>query len=334
LSEEDDTYSTMFTALKHPIRRKILRIINQSPVTYTEILSQLEVDNGLLNYHLDNMKDLIAKRDGGQYVLSEFGKAAVALTQKVEETTPKADTYQKRSFWPLVSIVLILVVSAASLSFLYSNQNTELNQKKLALNVANNKLEKLSVLGELSNITTSAILTGGVQIVNKYAITFYYLNQSVSGEGKTYGTGPVLLVYVPVEGSVVDLNVFVNPIDLYELDLTLQRGNALKNETLVEYDITYPDGSHAWASPIVWELKTAKNGVYETPSLGKGWYTFSIFGPVVHANNTKLLQRYPSFEPASPFFSGPRITFLDVFVKLEVKKDGVLTFFNVSTELA
>ena len=332
MSEEDDTYSTMFTALKHPIRRKILRIINQSPATYTEILSQLEIDNGLLNYHLENMKDLITKRDGGNYVLSEFGKAAVALTQKVEETTSKAERYQKRSFWPLVGITLVLIIGAASLSFLCSNQNAELNQKNQALNIANSKLEKLSVLGELSNITTSTQLAGGVQIVNKYPITFTYLNQSVNGEGRFYGTGSTLLFYVPLEGSVVDLNLIVNPTDLYELDLTLQRGNAWKNETLVEYDFTYPDGSHTWASPIVWEMKTSNNGVYETPSLGKGWYTFSIFGPIIHANDTKYLLGYYLFKAEFPNYSGPRITSYDVFIKFEVKKDGKLTFFNVSTE--
>ncbi len=332
MGEEDDTYSTMFTALKHPIRRKILRIISQSPVTYTAILSQLGIDNGLLNYHLDNMKDLITKREDGSYLLSEFGKAAVGLTQKVEETPKKDDNFHKRSFWPLVGIILVLIIGTASLSILYSSQNTELNQKNTALNVANSKLEKLSVFSELANITTGTQLAGSVQIINKFPITFTYINQTESGHGQIYSVGSLLLFYVPVEGSVVDLSLFVDPINLYELDLTLQKGNAWKNETLVEYDFTFPDGSHAWASPIVWEVKTTGNGVYETPSLGKGWYTFSIFGPIIHANDTKMLIGYPGFTPDYPTYHGPRITYYDVFIKFEVKKDGKLTFFNYSLE--
>ena len=75
MSQEDDTYSTMFTALKHPIRRKILRILNQTPTTYTDIQTQLGIDNGLLNYHLDSMKDLIKKKEDGKYTLNEFGRA-------------------------------------------------------------------------------------------------------------------------------------------------------------------------------------------------------------------------------------------------------------------
>ena len=49
---EEDTYSSIFNALKHPIRRRILRIIEDKPTTYTEIQNQLSIDNGLLNYHL------------------------------------------------------------------------------------------------------------------------------------------------------------------------------------------------------------------------------------------------------------------------------------------
>jgi len=121
-------------------------------------------------------------------------------------------------------------------------------------------------------------------------------------------------------------------MNLYELDLTLQRGNAWKNETLVEQNFTYPDGTHTWASPIVWELKSTNNGVYETPPLGKGWYTFSIFGPIIHAGPLNTYLGYHTFKADYPNYSGPRITYYNVFIKFEVKKDGMLTFFNVSTE--
>jgi hypothetical protein len=334
LSEEDDTYSTMFNALKHPIRRKILRIINESPVTYTEILSQLGIDNGLLNYHLENMKDLIAKREDGGYLLSEFGKAAVGLTQKVEESPRKAETSPKGLFSKqLKGITLILLVGAVSLSYLYLTQSAELNQKNIALDAANNKLVKLSILGELSNITTSTQLTGGVQIVNKFPMTYTYLNQSEGNHPHIFGES-YIMIYVPVEGSVVDLNLFVEPVNLYELDLTLQRGNAWRNETWVRQDVPGFEGISTWLSPIVWEVKTMGNGVYETTPLSKGWYTLSFFGPIVHGetriNTTVAYYKSPWF--ASPYYVGAPIDYYDAFLKVEVRKDGRLTFFNVSTE--
>jgi len=35
---EEETYSLIFTSLKHPIRRRILRMLADKPLTYSEIL--------------------------------------------------------------------------------------------------------------------------------------------------------------------------------------------------------------------------------------------------------------------------------------------------------
>jgi DNA-binding transcriptional ArsR family regulator len=124
MSEEDDTYSTIFTALKHPIRRKILRMLNQSSSLYTEILTNLNIENGLLNYHLDNMKELLTKDEGGRYKLSEFGTAAINLIEKVEEPIKKEPT----SFFGLTNtkvktIFLIMIIAIGSMgSYIAYNQ--------------------------------------------------------------------------------------------------------------------------------------------------------------------------------------------------------------------
>ncbi len=118
MSQEDDTYSTMFTTLKHPIRRKILNILNQTPTTYTDIQTQLGIDNGLLNYHLDNMRDLITKNEEELYTLSEFGKATLNLVRGVEEPASslpdKSGVSMKLLNRLLVAcFIIVAVVSAA-----------------------------------------------------------------------------------------------------------------------------------------------------------------------------------------------------------------------------
>jgi DNA-binding transcriptional ArsR family regulator len=52
---EEDTYDSIFSALKHPIRRKILRTLDQAPATYTEMLNTLGNETGLLNFHLESL---------------------------------------------------------------------------------------------------------------------------------------------------------------------------------------------------------------------------------------------------------------------------------------
>jgi DNA-binding transcriptional ArsR family regulator len=83
---EDDTYSSIFLALKHPIRRRILRMLKEHPYSYTEILNELGIDNGLLNYHLENLRELLAKGEDEKYRLSEFGEAGLSLIDRVEHS--------------------------------------------------------------------------------------------------------------------------------------------------------------------------------------------------------------------------------------------------------
>ena len=37
-SHEDEIYSTMFSSLKHPVRRKILRMLGNKPMTFMEMV--------------------------------------------------------------------------------------------------------------------------------------------------------------------------------------------------------------------------------------------------------------------------------------------------------
>ncbi|HSQ48781.1 MAG TPA: winged helix-turn-helix domain-containing protein, partial [Candidatus Deferrimicrobiaceae bacterium] len=64
---EDEIYSTMFTSLKHPVRRKILRMLGQKPMTFTEIVGELEISSPNLTYHLESLGELVYKMDNDRY---------------------------------------------------------------------------------------------------------------------------------------------------------------------------------------------------------------------------------------------------------------------------
>ena len=72
MSQEEDIYNEIFSALKHPIRRRILTILEENPQTFTSLLNDLGIDSGLLTYHLENLGSLIGKTDNGKSGL-EFG---------------------------------------------------------------------------------------------------------------------------------------------------------------------------------------------------------------------------------------------------------------------
>lgn len=76
----------MFRALRHPIRRKILNLLADREMAFTEIERILGIDSGHLTYHLTKLQYLIATIEGGKYHLSVFGKAALNLLSNVEGT--------------------------------------------------------------------------------------------------------------------------------------------------------------------------------------------------------------------------------------------------------
>ena len=119
---EDETYSLIFTSLKHPIRRRILRMLADNPLMFSEIQETLSIDSGHLNYHLVNLGELVYNIKNGHYCLSSFGRAAVKLMGGVEEHAPVSSQRRNKSrrlFAKTFSIVLALVVVCASVYFVF-----------------------------------------------------------------------------------------------------------------------------------------------------------------------------------------------------------------------
>ena len=117
---EDETYSLIFTSLKHPIRRRILRMLADKPLTHSEILDILNIDSGHLSNHLESLGDLTFKDKTGHYRLSSFGRAAVMLMCNVEYSCAPSQFKKKppHLLAKTYSIVLILILFCASAYFI------------------------------------------------------------------------------------------------------------------------------------------------------------------------------------------------------------------------
>ena len=124
---EEEIYSIMFSSLKHPARRKILRMLADRSMSFSEMLEALGVSSSHLTYHLENLGELVSKGDDGRYRLSTFGQASVSTMQIVEE----APVVRSKHGFPLslrwrafLGVLLVAVVVLASFSFLeYSSLN-------------------------------------------------------------------------------------------------------------------------------------------------------------------------------------------------------------------
>ena len=172
---EEETYSTMFTSLKHPARRKILRMLGEKPKSFSRILEELGISSSHLTYHLENLGELVTKMDDGSYKLSTFGRAAVLTMKGVEEAPeiqPKHPLSLPTIWKTIFSVLMIAVVILASLSYVQYNSLNQISEAQKTLESDLTQLEAQNgILRSWSRNTDGAIafLTDVIQLdITKY----------------------------------------------------------------------------------------------------------------------------------------------------------------------
>lgn len=160
---EEEIYSIMFKSLKHPARRKILRMLSSKPMSFMEMVDTLGVSTSHLTYHLESLGELVTKTETGEYKLSSFGVATVSAMKGVEEA-PELVIRQRlglsfkwKTFLVGLLISVLLLSSIATLQFinigqLASHQESleAENQQLLSWGVGTNKVS--SFLQEVAQI--------------------------------------------------------------------------------------------------------------------------------------------------------------------------------------
>jgi len=111
---EPNEYDAIFAALKHPLRRRILLLLDEKgEVSFTDIQKAMGVDDtGLMSYHLKELALLISQSTRGKYKLSEIGKTSVALLKKVERSRDVSGTVRKELGTLAGKVLWFLLISA------------------------------------------------------------------------------------------------------------------------------------------------------------------------------------------------------------------------------
>jgi DNA-binding transcriptional ArsR family regulator len=107
---ETDEYDAIFTALKHPVRRQILLLLEQKgEATFTDIQKIVDTnDTGLISYHLKELSPLIDQTVRGKYRLSEIGQTSMVLFRKVELEKQRTSTTVRREIERLIGEIVFL----------------------------------------------------------------------------------------------------------------------------------------------------------------------------------------------------------------------------------
>ena len=140
---EEEIYSIMFTSLKHPVRRKILRMLADKPMTFMQMVEVLGVSTSHLTYHLESLGELVSKTENGQYKLSTFGEATVSAMKGVEEV-PEIESKHRLKLpfkWKaLFALLLVSILVLASLSTLQYASLNQLSSNQQSLQAENQQL--------------------------------------------------------------------------------------------------------------------------------------------------------------------------------------------------
>jgi hypothetical protein len=193
----------MFGSLRHPIRRKILRMLMERPRSFSEMLESTGVSSSHLTYHLENLGQLVSKADDGKYKLSTFGEAAVTTMSRVEETPTRSSRLGSLPLkWKSLFVVFLIgLITLAAISYTqYQSLNRlsdELRQKSaFAIGPFTSNLVTLNSALPNATYNTQNLTT----LLNPT-----FLNGTVIGEGITmtcsgfmaYSNG-TLIAYGPI----------------------------------------------------------------------------------------------------------------------------------------
>jgi len=258
---EEETYSTIFTSLKHPVRRKILRMLSGKPRNFSEMLEALGISSSHLTYHLENLGELVSKTENGKYRISTFGEAAVVTMSKVEEA-PKVTEPKRPPSLPIKwkSFFVVLMIGLVVLAGVSYTQYQSFNRLS----------SEYGELKELVELTE----TEGASLRSEHILSLKLNNADLRME--IHGS-PYCLIYSPYDNSTLHLVLTTSTLSESYITISVQ-------------DVSIFDLSTREAGPVIWSVRATSSSTYSVPLASKGWYTISLVGPIIKMNNTIVVR--------------------------------------------
>jgi len=115
-SQNEGLYTTMFGALKHDVRRKILIQLSRRKMSFTALYETIGISSSHLNYHLLALDGLITKRDT-KYGLSKTGEKAVTMFSS--HTPPKMEKPRVNVFFKYLTVILFFLFVTLTTSLIH-----------------------------------------------------------------------------------------------------------------------------------------------------------------------------------------------------------------------
>jgi DNA-binding transcriptional ArsR family regulator len=222
----EETYSAMFSSLRHPARRKILKMLSERSMTFSQMLDELEIPGSHLTYHLENLGELVVKMEDGKYKLSSVGEACCSIMKSAEDA-PNIQT-KKFSLLPLrwktlftVFIIGIVLLSSISCVQYYSFNQLSNDYELVKADLEKARLQNQQIISWNSAERAMTIIRDVAQIdTTKYQTTL--LRDTIENRSDLDGVDEEILQYslTTTESKInLVLRFRNNHFSLYQLSL-------------------------------------------------------------------------------------------------------------------
>lgn len=270
---EEETYSTVFTSLRHPIRRKILRILSAGPQNFSDLQRTLDIESSHLTYHLEGLGSLLLKTDDGKYALSSLGNTAVSTMTQVEEPSniPLHVSFSPKKWKLLVTALTIgIVLLSATFYFEYWNLSVPRNQYS-------SLIDKYSVSGSIKTALAKSETSSEFNLTSLMAPlghTKVYSFDSLA-DNSTLEIEIELLGSIE-QGAYVSLAVYaemIHPSIAYvgTLDKSSEPWSLIAGQRVVMWATSYEK---------IWDGTAVNHSKYSVPLPLDGKYYLQIEGPI------------------------------------------------------
>ena len=85
------TEEIFIQAISHEIRRKVLRLLMESPKSFTDLLNFFDISSSKLTYHLKHIQGFIDKDEHQFYLITDLGKRALKILDSIKENLTQED---------------------------------------------------------------------------------------------------------------------------------------------------------------------------------------------------------------------------------------------------
>lgn len=93
------TEEIFIQAISHEIRRNILRLLMESPKSFTDLLSFFDISSSKLTYHLKHIQGFVEKDEHQYYTITDLGKRALNVLNSIKEgVKPEEQSLLKEAF--------------------------------------------------------------------------------------------------------------------------------------------------------------------------------------------------------------------------------------------